>query len=183
MSEGSRYCPTCGTCNDSRAEQCARCGLVFAQFKPAPVTLMEGDRERPRHVVLWLICVMVLLIGAFAGYFLSVHRLVAGEAAGGRSALQELADRSGVLLDRLRTAQDGAELERIHGEIGSMLVTLSIIPEGQDVGTNLLLQRTLYEMDGLTRSGAVRDDGALRPIAERLAFIRRSVLGLLTPTP
>jgi len=181
MSDGSRYCPTCGARNDAGAAQCARCGLVFAQFAPAPVRVMKGDRDQTRHIVLWLLGAMVFIMVAFATYFLSVHRLVAGDETGGRNTLQDMAERSGTLFDRLRAAQDEAELERIHGEIGGMLATLAILPEGQDMGTNLLLQRTLYEMDALTRAGAVRDDDSLRPLAERLAVIRRSVLASSPP--
>jgi len=154
---------------------------MFAEFKPAPVAVMEGGREDSNNTTLWLFGGMLILVAVFAGYFLSVHRMVAEGDRG--STLQGLATQSQVLFDRVQNAREEAELERIHGEIDALLTTLSFVPEAQDMGTNLILQRTLHDMDALTRPDAVRDAESFRALGERLALISRSVRSSSPPTP
>lgn len=175
-----RYCPTCGTRNDGRADRCVRCGLVFSEYRPAPVASMEGGRDRSRHLTLWLIGGLAVLMAAFAAYFLSAHRLVAG---GGDNPLLEQKAKAEALLDRLAEGPGEEERGRIHEEITALMATLSLVPEGRDIGANLALQRVLHDLDGFTGAAGAMDGGTLLSFRERLALIDRSVRPSSPPTP
>ena len=180
---GLRYCPKCGAQNDSTMARCLRCGLVFGEYRPAPVTVIRAPQERRYNIAAWMLGAMVLMVLGFAAYFLSVQGLFLADGGRGKSPLQEMVERSASAFQRLQAAKNDGERGSVHGEIGEILATLTLIPEGQDMESNLLLQRTLYELDAYTGPSAVMGADAVRAFEQRFVLIGRMVRTSSPSTP
>jgi len=167
-----RYCPSCGTRNAATEQSCAKCGLVFSQFKRMDVVIQAGSEKEidTRTLVIGLGAVLVFL---FAAYVIYVQRLMPKDLGKDAGGLPLASARAEALFTRLLKAETEGEVEKINAEIKGLQSYLDLIPEGRDMEANLILQRNLADMERLSHFPSVVNAAAMENIQKRFQVIRK----------
>ena len=171
-----RYCPSCGTRNAAKEEECVKCGVVFSHFKRMDVVIQAGSEKgiNTRSLVIGMAAVLGLL---FAVYVIYVQKFMPTGRAKDPGGLALMSARAEILFKHLLEARTEGEIEEINVEIKALQASLSLIPEGRDMEANLILQKNLADMERLSHFPTVVNAAAIESIRERFEMIRKR-LGL-----
>jgi hypothetical protein len=172
MTADFRYCPSCGTRNAATEEGCVKCGVVFSQFRRMDVVIQAGSEKgiNTRTLVIGMGVVLGLLFGAYVMYVQKFMPKGPGKDPGG---LPLVSARAEVLYKGLLQAGTEEEIEKINAEIKGLQSYLNLIPEGQDMEANLILQKNLAEMERLSHFPSVVNAATMEDIRKRFKIIRK----------
>ena len=182
MQADFRYCPSCGTRNAATDASCVKCGVVFSKFRRMDVVLQSG-REKGIDTRALVIGFGVVLALLFAAYVVLVQRFMPKGPGKDPGGLPLVSARAEALFTRMLQAKTEGEFEKINAEIKGLQSYLNLIPEGQDMEANLILQRNLSDMERLSHFPRVVGAVAMGDIRNRFEIIRKRLNPASTAKP